>query len=256
MKKSVYTSIFVLALIMIAAMPAGAFEIGARALYWFPTLDANIQADNAGIIGTNLNVKDDLGVDNESFPSVEVFGGIGKHTISLGYTPIDYSGSKTLSAPINFNGKTYAGGLNVDTDLELRMLDFQYQYRFLDVENILAGFSLTAIGQIKYIDGLASIKDLATASKAEYTIDAPIPMIGAGVHAGILAGLLEARGQFTGAVYSGNYLYEGLADLSFTPFPFIAVNAGYKMLRIKIERNDVFLDSTFSGPYIGLTVSF
>jgi len=254
MKKSVYTSIFALCLIVVAAMPVGAFEIGARALYWFPSLDAEVKADNAGIVGNKLNLKDDLGVGNESFPSFEVFGGIGKHSVSLAYTPIDYSGSKTLTTPINFNGKTFSA--TVDTDLELKMLDFQYRYRFLDVENILAGFSLSAIGQIKYIDGLASIRDTASASKAEYTLNVPIPMIGAGAHAGILAGLLEARAQLTGAVYSGNYLYEALADLSFTPFPFVAINAGYKILHIKIDHNDVFLDSTFSGPYVGLTVSF
>jgi len=254
MKKSFYTGLFALILIFVAAMPVSAFEIGARALYWFPSLEADVKADNAGIVGNTLNLKDDLGVGNESFPSVEVFGGIGKHTISLAYTPIDYSGSKTLTTPINFNGQTF--GSTVDTDLELKMLDFQYRYRFLDVENVLAGFSLSAIGQIKYIDGLASISDPATGSKAEYTLKVPIPMIGAGAHVGILAGLLAARAQLTGAFYSGNYLYEGLADLSFTPFPFVAINAGYKILHIKIDRNDVFLDSTFSGPYIGLTVSF
>ncbi|MHB8091181.1 MAG: porin family protein [Syntrophales bacterium] len=254
MKKSFYTGLFALILIFVAAIPVGAFEIGARALYWFPSLDGEVKADNAGVVGTRLDLKDDLGVDNESFPSVEVFGGIGKHTISLAYTPIDYSGSKTLTTPINFNGKTF--GATVDTDLELKMLDFQYRYRFLDVENVLAGFSLSAVGQIKYIDGLASIRDTATASKAEYTINVPVPMIGAGAHAGILAGLLEARAQLTGAFYSGNYLLEGLADLSLTPFPFVAINAGYKILHIKIDHNDVFLDSTFSGPYVGMTVSF
>lgn len=256
MKKTVYTSVFVLALILVAAMPVGAFEIGARALYWFPSLDANVKADNAGIAGTNLNLKDDLGVDNESFPIVEVFGGIGRHAISLAYTPIDYSGSKTLAIPINFNGKTFTVGQKVDTDLELKMLDFQYRYKFLDVENILAGFSLAAIGQIKYIDGLASISDPATGSKAEYTLKVPIPMLGAGAHVGILAGILEARAQLTGAFYSGNYLYEGLADFAFTPFPLIAINAGYKILHVKIDHNDFFLDSTFSGPYVGVTVSF
>ena len=62
--------------------------------------------------------------------------------------------------------------------------------------------------------------------------------------------------KLTGVAYSSNYLYEALADLSLTPFPFRDIHAGYKIIRLKIDRNDVFLDSQFAGPFIGLTVSF
>lgn len=256
MKKSFYTSLFAVLLMFLAAAPAGAFEIGARGLYWFPSLSGDVKADNSGVVGTKLNLKDDLGVGNESFPIVEAFGGVGRHSVSLAYTPIDYSGQKLLAVGIQFNGKTYAANTNVHTDLELKMLDFQYKYKFLDLDNILAGFSLSAIGQVKYIDGYAKIADTTTNTSAEYTIKAPIPMIGLGAHAGILAGLLEARAMMTGVVYSGNHLYEALAELSFTPFPFLDINAGYKIMSLKVDHNDVFLDSTFSGPYVGVTFSF
>jgi hypothetical protein len=256
MKKVICASLLAVSLIFAAAMSAGAFEIGARGSYWFPSLSADIKADYAGVPGTQLDVKDDLGVGNESFPIVEAFGGIGKHTLSLAYTPIDYSGSKTLTAPVNFNGQSYAVGVNVHTDLELKMLDLQYRYKFLDLENILAGLSLSAIGQVKYIDGFARMEAPATNSFAEYTIKVPIPMIGAGAHVGILAGLLEARAVVTGVFYSGNHIYEALADLSLTPFPFLDINAGYKIMNLKIDHNDVYLDSTFSGPFIGVTVKF
>jgi outer membrane protein len=256
MKKSFYTPLFAVLLMFLAAAPAGAFVIGARGLYWFPSMSGDVKVDNNGVAGTKLNLKDDLGVDNDSFPVVEVFGGVGKHSVSLAYTPIDYSGSKTLAAAINFNGKNYAANTNVHTDLELKMLDFQYKYKFLDLDNILAGFSLSAIGQVKYIDGYAKISDPAANSSAEYTIKAPIPMIGLGAHAGILAGLLEARATMTGAYYSGSHLYEALAELSFTPFPFLDINAGYKIMDIKVDHNDVYLASTFSGPYVGVTFSF
>lgn len=256
MKKVFYTALIAVSVIICAAMPAGAFEWGARGSYWFPSLSADIKADNAGVAGTKLNVKDDLGVGNESFPIVEAFGGIGRHTFSLAYTPLDYSGSKTLTAPVNFNGQTYAAGVNVNTDLELKMLDLQYRYKFLDLENVLAGASLSAIGQVKYIDGYARMAAPATNTSAEYTVKVPIPMIGAGAHATILAGLLEARAMLTGAFYSGNHIYEGLADLSLTPFPFLDINAGYKIINLKIDHNDVYLDSTFSGPFIAVTFKF
>ena len=127
------------------------------------------------------------------------------------------------------------------------MLDLEYQYNFLDMENILAGFSLAAIGQIKYIDGEAKMSAPAIGTKADITGWAPIPMVGLGAHVGLLAGILEARAKVTGVAYSSNHLYEALADLSLTPFPFLDIHAGYKVIRLKIDRNDVFLDSRIYG---------
>ncbi len=256
MKRSQWMALCTLAMLLFWAMPAGAFEIGARALYWFPTFKADMKADSAGSTGTALNLKENLGVGTESFPTFEAFGGLGKHHLSLAYTPIKYSGSTTLTTPVVFNGQTFAAGADVNTDLKLRMLDLEYQYTLLDLENILAGFSLSVIGQIKYIDGEAKMNAPATNTAADFTVRLPLPMVGVGAHVGLLAGILEARAKVAGIAYSSNYLYEALADISWTPFPFLDIHAGYKIIRLKIDRSDNFLDSQFTGPFVGLTVSF
>lgn len=254
MKKSQWTFLCALALFLFSAMPVGAFEIGARALYWFPTLTADIRVDSDGRTGTTLNLKDKLDIRDESFPTFEVFVGGGRHNLSLAYTPLQYSGSTMLTAPITFDGKTFTS--DVDTELKIRMLDLEYRYTFLDMENILAGFSFSAIGRIKYIEGEAKMNAPATNIAAGYNGRAPIPMVGLGTHIGLLARILELRANVTGVTYSGNYLYEALADLSLTPFPFLDIHAGYKVIRLKIDRDDLFVDSQFAGPYVGLTVSF
>jgi len=255
MKRTKWTAFLCsLVLLLLWAMPAGAFEIGARAYYWFPDLKTNIQVDGAGLVGTDLNLKEDLGVGTESFPSFEGFGGLGKHHLSLAYTPISYSGSTTIPTPITFNGQVFAAGSRVDTDLDLRMLDLEYRYTFLDVENFLAGFSLDAIGKIKYIDGEAKLR--SPGKEASDTVRLPLPMVGLGAHVGILLDILEARARVTGIGYSDNYLLEAMADLSWTPFPFLDIHGGYKVIRMRIDRKDLFLDSRFAGPYVALTVSY
>jgi len=243
-------------MLLLWAMPAGAFEIGARALYWFPTFSTDMKVDAAGVPGTLLNLKDTLGVGNESFANYEVFVGAGKHTVSLAYMPVSYTGSRTLTTQITFNGRTFNANETVNTDLKLRMVDLQYQYKVIDLENILAGFSLAAIGQIKYIEGETKMVSTLPPQSTDNTLRVPIPMVGLGVHVGILAGLLEARAKVTGIAYSSNYLYEALADLSVTPFPFLDIHGGYKAIRLKIDHNDNFLDAQFAGPYVGLTVSY
>jgi outer membrane protein len=244
------------ALILLAASPAGAYEIGARALYWFPDLKADIRADNEGLYGTTLDVRDRMGVGNKSFPSFEVFGSTGKHALSLAYTPLSYSGTTTLTSAINFNGKTFAAGTSVDTSLKLRMLDLEYRYRLFDAQSVLAGLSLSVLGQVKYLDGEVKVEAPSAATSADYSLRVPIPMIGAGANLGLLAKLLEARAKVAGVTFSHNYLVEAMAELAYTPFPFLAVNAGYKYMKLKIDHRDVFLDSQFSGPYVGLSVSF
>jgi hypothetical protein len=258
MKQTIKTALFSsLALFFCFARPVGAFEIGARGIYWLPTFKADIKVDDSGRVGDRLDLTSMLGVeDDKPFPSVEVFVSHGRHLLTLAYTAMDYSGSAILTQQIVFNGQTFGVGARVDTSLNLKMFDVQYQYTFLDFENALAGLSFNLIGQIKYIDTEAKIVEPIFKTGTDATLRSPLPMVGVGTHIGILRDLLEARAKVTGIAYSGNYLYEVLADLSLTPFPFMDIHAGYKALRLKIDESDVFLDTEFAGPFIGLTVKW
>jgi hypothetical protein len=237
---------------------ASAFEIGARGYFWFPTLKTDMKVDASGTPGTEFNVKDDLGMGTKVYPAIEVFGGLGKHHVSLLYTEANYSGSTTLTKPINFDGTPFAVGTLVESSLKIRMVDVAYKYDVIDMGNILAGFSVSAIGKIKYIEadaGLSGIVAGVTKNNSN-NIKAPIPMIGAAAHLGILANILEARAEITGIAYSGNHLYEALADLSLTPFPFLDIHAGYKVTALRIDQSDTYFNGQIAGPYLALTVSF
>lgn len=241
-----------------AIAPAYAFEVGARAYIWFPSLKGDVKIDGATLAGSLINVKEDLGLGFEKYPSAEIYGGIGKHHLSLMYTSMNHSGTSTLTNnPIIFNGSTFARGTVLQTDLKLRMLDLEYQYDLVNLENILAGFSLGLIGKIKYVDGETTLRDPSIPLAASETLKVPIPMIGVGAHIGILANILEARAKVTAAGYSAdNLIYEAMADLSLSPFPFMDIHGGYKIIKLKIDRRDYFMDSAFAGPYVGLTIGF
>jgi hypothetical protein len=256
MKRSQWTVLCALALLLLWAMPVGAFELGARGYYWFPVFKADMKSDGATKPGSDVNLQDNLGVGTKAFPSVEVFAGLGRSHLGLTYTPIEYSGSTALSQDITFNGQTFAKGVNVDSDLKLRMLDLEYRFTALNMENIMAGFSLDAIAQLKYIDGEAKIAAPALGREAKQSVQLPIPMVGVGAHIGLLLNLLEARAKITGISYSGNYLYEALADISLTPFPFLDIHAGYKYIRVHLDRDNFFMNADFAGPYLALTVSW
>jgi hypothetical protein len=215
--------------------------------------------DENGIRGTQLDVKDDLGVGNESFPVVEVFAGIGKHHISAMYTQFHYSGTKTIKEPITFAGQTYSANSRVESDLKTKMLDIEYQYDLLNLENILAGFSIGVIGKIRYIDGDAELKSPTLGSQYDQkeTFQVPVPMVGVGAHIGLIANLLEARLKATGMGYSNSVFIDAMADISVTPFPFLDIHGGYRYMKLKLDDvSDVYADMQFSGPYVAITVGF
>ncbi len=239
------------------SVTAQAIEFGARGYYWWPELSGELRVNKGGVIGTKINVEDDLGIGDESYPSVEVFAGIGSHRISLIYTKADYSGDKYVSRDIKFAGETYTAHTLVRSDFDFTMIDLEYQYDFLNLENVLAGFSLSAIGKIKYIDAETRIRATSPDIDKSETLRAPVPMFGLGMHVGILADLLEARAKFSGIGYSGSKFYDGLIDLSVTPFPFLDIHGGYRFMKLGVDDiSDVYTDIEFKGPYIGLTISF
>ena len=252
--KKTYLALSLLLAVLLLPGSSLAFEVGARGHYWFPSLDGTVKVDEGGIIGTKIDFDKDLGIDDENYPSIEAFIGLGNHHLSLTYTNIDYSGKKTLTRDINFEGETYRVGDLVSSSIEYSMLDLHYQYDLLDLENILAGFSVGGVLQVKYLDGDVSLKTTGIDEQEDFTL--PIPMVGLNLHMGILADILEARVRGTWIGYSGNSIYELTGDISFTPFPFLDIHGGYKTFVIDIDEDDVIFDYDMTGPYVALTVSF
>ena len=253
MRRTYCTLALFLALALIP-LASSAFEIGVRGYYWFPSLDGKVRVDEAAIIGDTIDFENDLAIGDEDYPSVEAFVGAGKHHLDLGYTKVDYSGSNVLTRDIVFEGKTYSIGDLVSSSIEYKMIDFHYQYDFIDLENALAGFSLGGVFQVKYLDGEVSLKTTGLDEKEDFTL--PIPMVGLNLHIGIIADILEARVRGTAMTYSGDSMYELVGDISWTPFPFIGIHGGYKTFVIDVEEEDVFLDYDMSGPYAAITISF
>jgi hypothetical protein len=237
---------------------ANAFELGARAYVWFPTLKkSHIQTITEGTQDSDINAKDMLGIGDKATFSVEAYGGVGKNHVILMFTPFGYSADALLADNLKYNGKTIFKGDDVHSDLGYSMFDLEYQRDLINMENILAGFSVRGVVQVKYSTGSFKLNSGATGFDEKDSFNSVIPMIGISAHIGLLANLLELRAQATGGGYnSDNYSYEALATLSLTPFPFFNINASYKLVQLKMDVNNYKMDTLYTGPYFGLTVGF
>lgn len=241
------------ALVFGLSMPAQAFEIGVRGYYWAPGLSGDITVDDGVIPGTKIDMESDLGFDEESYPVVEAFAGLGNHHLSLSYYKADYSGTNT-NVDFNFAGQNFTGAIS--SDLEYDVFDLVYQYDFLDLENSLAGFSLGFVAKVKYFDGNLDIDETVGPASESEDFAAPIPMVGLNLNVGIIADILELRVLATGSGYEGGTVLDGMADISLTLFPFTDIHGGYRVFTMDFDDDDVELDYDTSGPYVAFTVSF
>jgi len=260
MKKTHLNKVGTLALfafLLLSSLPSYGFDFGARGYYWHPDFSGDIRVDANSIIGTTINAKDDLGMDDEGYPTLEFFFGQGNHHLTLSYTKADHSGAHNINRDILFNGQNYPFGTFVESDLKFQMLDLEYQYDFINLENVLAGFSVGILAKAKYIDGEARLHAASLGYDEKETFKVPVPMLGLGMHLGLLADILEARVKGAGVTYSGSTFYDAQADLAFTPIPFVAIYGGYRIIKLKIDDvSNVSADIEFKGPYAGLAISF
>ncbi|MEW6490330.1 MAG: hypothetical protein AB1578_20775 [Thermodesulfobacteriota bacterium] len=255
-------SLLALTLVLLAHPAAWAFEVGAKAAYWLPKFSGEFRLDGSGLRGTTVDASDHLGIDDENFFFGEAWLWVGRHHLTLAGMRVDYSGSKVLSEEIVFGGRTFSASGRAESSLEYTMLDLAYQYDLIDLENVLAGFSLGPILQVKYLDGELRMSGEGSVNGAGGRVSVtesfqfPIPLVGLGAHVGLVGGWVEARGRAVGIAYQGDALWEVQAEVALTPFPFLEVLGGYRHFVIDVDRDDVLLDYTQTGPYVGAAVVF
>jgi hypothetical protein len=250
---------FLLPVLLLASLasPASAlpgFEAGARGMYWFPDLSATAQTIIAGMPETKINLKDDLGMGDENFPSGEAFLRFGRYQFRIGYIRISYDGSKTLSQEIEFNGRIFPANDNVTSSLDLKMLDAEVQIDILQPDFGAASFYLGLIGKVKYVDLDLELASTALTEKEDFQL--PVPMVGLAMGAGFLNDSLRFDARVSGMAYSGNHIYEADAFASLVPFPYFRIQGGYRYLELKADENDLLADVNLKGPYVGAQLSF
>lgn len=239
-----------------ADSPKRAWEVGAKVSYWFSDVTGDLRIDGNGIRGSTIDLKDDLGFDRSDMGYFEAYGRYGRHRLTVGYQNAEYSGSTNIPREIIAKGQTYPAGSLVEGTLRLQTLELEYQYDFLRLEKVLSGLSIGAIGKILYVEGHTSSAAPALGLSGEGNFYAPIPMLGIGVQAGLVANWLEFRGKVTGSNLSGNTFTGADAALLLTSFPFMDLSFGYKYITYDYEKDNLMLDITLSGPYVGLTIRY
>jgi hypothetical protein len=253
MKKLILTTLFTLTLFFVHSHAFALLKLEGR--YWFTDLDGTLKVTEGGVQGTDIDLTDDLGVDDEDFWELRIILEMGKHRLRYGFIRLDWDGDEILTKTITFGGETFTVSSRVVTDLDIDYHRLGYIYDLIDT----LGNRLSLILEVKYFDIDASLEapSVVPAIVESETLDAPVPTVGLAFELG-LPFLLNFGGEVTG-ITAGKYGYlvDAEAAINFNPLPMLTISGGYRYFKLEAEDDDDFeLDLDLQGPFLTLRVGF
>ena len=235
---------------LFAASVAHADEtISLKAGYMSLTPSGNFSANLGALGATQVDVKNDLAMKKSNNVMAEAQLSLGDSVLSVGYLPIKFEGSNTLTRNVTFQGVTYPATTTVNSKLDAKIYDVGYTYYLVNMDDLPSRFQFGVEVAVKGISAEAAINN-NTASASAY-----IPTIGLRARVA-LADFIGVLGRVGYIGYAGNRFMDMDAQVEFSPLPAIGIFAGYRQLDLKVDTNSVVVDTKFAGPYGGALVRF
>ena len=263
MKKISFILTLVMGIIAICCVNANAEAastlISLRADYWMPSIDAEVKSSELTIVGTQVDLADDLGLDDsESIPAV--MGSIDFPLfpeILVSYFSVDSSASKVITKDIVYKGTTYSISDTVSSSYDITHFEALLNFGLIKTEMADLGLLIGA----KYFEVETSLTS-AGVTQTE-SVEGPLPVVG--VKGGVgLPGKFRVEGMGRGLMLEVGDVDASLFDVDLGVHydfnKFLRASAGYRYFSIDAEdtSNDVTdkVEVKFAGPYIGITGSF
>jgi hypothetical protein len=239
------------------------YHVEVAGTIWDPSPDIVISSQSLGIVGTQVDFVNTLGIQKSAFKQLKiVLRPARKHKFRFEYTPINYTAQTTLQATFVFNGQRYAIGLPVTTELKWNAYNFAYEWDFVYRNRGFAG----VVAEAKYTDVTATLTaDIVGSTGTEFThARAPIPAIG-GIGRVYVVPNISITGQFTffklpdqaldSNNYGGKYYdFDLYGTINFNNY--VGAQIGYRAMDVfyKVQQDNGTM--TLKGLYFGGVARF
>ena len=224
---------------------------------WNPEPNIVIASESLGILGTDINVKADLGVEQKSTYELRlVLRPAKKHKFRFNYIPMKYDADTTLTGDIIFNGIKFPVSTTVGTLLEWDTYRIGYEWDFLSKPRWYVGVLLEA----KFTD---INFELNSPIGTEFVrARAPIPAIGV-VGRGWVTSYVSITGEFSAfklpdeidTDYGGHYYeWDIYGTVNFTRY--LGAQVGWRSHDLAYVAKNDRGDADLKGFYFGGVVRF
>jgi hypothetical protein len=228
------------------------FEFEGR--YWWPEITGSFKAVSADI-GSGIDIKDDLGVEDEGIPEGKLTWYTGpKSSLRVSYYQVGYDGADLLERTIQFKGNTYAVGVNVESSLDVQNAKLGWAWQFINLAE--DKIKLGTLLETSIYWGDYSVKRQDGLLEASQDFMAPVPAIGGAMNVTPwewMDAYLDVSGLPLGS-YGHTLNVEG--GVKIIPMENVSVIGGYRYSDLDFEGDPEFLKMTLSGPFVGATLRF
>jgi len=206
-------------------------------------------------VGQEVDLERDLNLDDSENVTAEIALRWGSSQFSFNYLPISFSGTGTLTVAGEFNGEPFSVDDTVKTDLDIDIYDIGYTYYLLNFDDLPTRFQLGLELAVKIADVDLTFNDLTQNFVESGSVTAPIPTVGLRSRIA-LADFIGVTGRIGYMEFNDNHFLDAEAQVEFSPLPMVGLYAGVRYFDLKIDEDDVFVETKFSGPFGGLMVRF
>ena len=236
-------------------------NIAVSARYFRPKLTAKVKSDDIQqyYTGNQVDLVDTLNIDDTSSAPELIFS---FRNMKLDYIHFSTDGKANLTdEPIKVNDYEFNG--SAKTDLDFDYLKFDITNPLLHTPNFHLDWSygLTGMRWKAKVQGDATVRKSGQVAYNEHrseTADfaAPIPMIGLKASAAI-GNNFSAHAAISGLPL-GNYghIFDSELGIAYFPADNVDIQAGYRIIDLKIDHDDDYGQFKLAGPWAGVRVWF
>lgn len=255
----IYISILISVFLVIMTGPSLLAEptIEFELMQWMPDLTAEARVSDEAIQGSDIDFKDELGLDDENFIDARFSWYFAKNNkLRLTYSNIAYSGDKVISEEIVFDGETYEVGGRVITDLDIQYFRLGWIWQFISTDDGV--FKLGSILEAKIFSIDASLEERGESVEESEEVTGGLPTIGlaADINPHKMVNLFA---EISGMTF-GDYgeMYDAEIGARFIFLENYSIIANYRIFKIDVEddEDDDYVDIEISGPSIGASIRF
>jgi len=253
--------LFVLAFIILTPCVAFAQKkdvtIELEGRWWFTDLQSKVKVTDSNGIGTDIDLKDDLGLKDEGLPEIRLTWYTGKKSkIWAAYGQVGYDGDENVQKTIQFGDTTYTLGTRVKTELDMKYLDVDWAWQFIYIDKGLFKAGTLLGAKVFWLNASLEAPDLATPIKEKEKITFGLPTLGIALDFNPHK-MLNIYAQGSG-LYAGSYgyLYDAEIGIKLIPIKILSIVGGYRIMQLKAEDGDDYAKAKLYGPFVGVTVRF
>jgi hypothetical protein len=234
------------------------YHIEISAALWDSSADMSLSDTALGLAGTTINLKSDLGIQDQRFPGFDlVLRPAVKHKFRVQLVPVHYAPTTTPQSPLTFAGQTYPAGVPISSKFHWRAWRFGYEYDFAVGPR---GF-LGMIVDVKYTDVDASLTSAAFGTRSA-SARAPIPALG-GIFRINPVSHVAVTAELTGFKLWGSWIKSASGHyLDFDTYATVnvvnafGVQAGYRTFDLEYSLTNDSGTFKLEGPYFGAVLRF